>query len=166
MEADPQAKYSEWLENAREYIYPLAARKFPEHRKNLREFIESSFQEYLEGDFLNYKPSLLHGDIEYQHIFWDIDSEEVSGVIDWGGLYIGDPDYDLWRVKQMWGDDFFQDAISMMPETSSRNGLNKKLEFYYTGQLVKRMVRAINQSKPDEEIDWRMGKLLERAGTK
>ncbi|OGF78287.1 hypothetical protein A3A15_02985 [Candidatus Giovannonibacteria bacterium RIFCSPLOWO2_01_FULL_43_60] len=166
LEIDLRARYPVWLADAREYIYPLATKKVPQRADELKRFIESSFQWYLSGDHFNYRPSLLHGDVEYQHIFWDTDSEDVSAVIDWGGVYIGDPDYDLWRVKQMWGEEFFDEAFSVMPETSQRGDLNEKLEFFYTGQLIKRMVRAINQNKPDREIDWRIGNLLENATRK
>jgi len=165
-EMDLRARYSGWLADAQEYIYPLVTKKVPQRADDLRRFTESSFQWYLSGDHFNYKPSLLHGDIDYQHVFWDTDSEDVSAVIDWGGIYIGDPDYDLWRVKQMWGKEFFNEAFSVMPETYRRSELNEKLEFFYTGQLVKRMVRAINQNKPDQEIDWRIDNLLENATKK
>src|SRR3989344_3814812 len=165
-EVDLRARYSDWLANAREYIYPLFAKKFPQQEDDIKRFTESSFRWYLDGDHFNYKPSLLHGDIDGQHIFWDTDSEDVSGVIDWGGIHIGDPDYDLWRVRQMWGEEFFDEAFNVMPETFQRSELNEKLEFFYTGQLVKRMVRAISQNKPDQEIDWRIGNLLENATKK
>jgi aminoglycoside 2''-phosphotransferase len=151
-----------WLTDAREFIYPEAKKKFSQGARRLEKFIESSFEWYFSKAFFKYKPSLLHGDIESQHIFWNEDTEGVQGVIDWGAIYISDPDYDLVRPRQIWGDEFFSQVIKALPETMARDELVKKLEFFDIAHLCARTVCAI-KSEAVTEIDWIMRIFLKRA---
>ena len=70
-------------------------------------FIENLYKEYLSDDRnLSYEPVFLHADFGAGHIFCDPKDKRVTGIIDFGDIGIGDPDYDLMYLYGEFGWDF------------------------------------------------------------
>lgn len=62
-----------------------------------------------------YTPCLLYADFAPEHILYDVDSREVAGIIDWGDLAIGDPDFDLLYLRQDYGEAFVRRLLTHYP---------------------------------------------------
>lgn len=58
------------------------------------------------------KPCLLYADFAPEHILYDTNAREISGIIDWGDLAIGDPDFDLLYLHQDYGEDFIHRLLT------------------------------------------------------
>lgn len=69
------------------------------------------------GDARNFAntPRLLYGDFAPEHVLYDADSNGIVGVIDWGDLAIGDPDYDLLYLRQDYGEGFVRRLLGHYP---------------------------------------------------
>jgi aminoglycoside 2''-phosphotransferase len=52
------------------------------------------------------RPCLLYADFAPEHILYDRAADEITGIIDWGDMAIGDPDYDLTFLYQDYGAGF------------------------------------------------------------
>ena len=93
-------EYSENFENAKQFIFPKVS-------KSKREIIGRLFTEYLsdENNF-NYAPTLVHNDFSKDHILYDPAKKEITGIIDFGDIAFGDPDYDFLYLADEFGKDF------------------------------------------------------------
>lgn len=49
------------------------------------------------------RPCLLYADFAPEHILFDRARDQITGIIDWGDVAIGDPDYDLTFLYQDYG---------------------------------------------------------------
>jgi aminoglycoside 2''-phosphotransferase len=70
-------------------------------------------------------PRLLHADLSPEHILYDADAGNVVGVIDWGDLAIGDPDFDLMYLRQDYGEDFVRRLLDHYPHPEPARLLEK-----------------------------------------
>ena len=56
------------------------------------------FEEFLDEDhFFQFRPTLIHGDFNPEHVLLDPVQPRITGIIDFGDVAIGDPAYDLWE---------------------------------------------------------------------
>ena len=53
-------------------------------------------------------PCLLYADFAPEHVLYDSAIGAITGIIDWGDLAIGDPDFDLLYLHQDYGREFVQ----------------------------------------------------------
>ncbi len=73
------------------------------------------------GEFLTnanaclYRPAILHGDFNWDHIIIDEKTLKVVGIIDFGGVFIGDPTYGLVSLWLKYGDNFLRLVLSNYP---------------------------------------------------
>ncbi len=69
--------------------------------------IEAIFVEY-EADSANRsnKPAVIHSDLKPAHLLFDARSGHLTGILDWGDVALGDPDYDFAIVGVFFGADF------------------------------------------------------------
>src|SRR5690606_9223312 len=58
---------------------------------------------------------LLHGDLSPDHVLYDSTRAEVTGIIDFGDLAIGDPAWDLVYVCEDYGLDFLKRLLAVYP---------------------------------------------------
>ncbi|GAA0552837.1 phosphotransferase family protein [Actinomadura livida] len=86
-EADLRADYTEELDLVRTEVAPLLA---PEEGREL----VAAYERYLadDGNFAD-PPALTHADFSLDHLL--ITGTRITGLIDFGDVRIGDPDYDL-----------------------------------------------------------------------
>jgi len=111
------------LERARREVYPMVNVKVQEYCENL-------FSGYLKRtENFSYKPVLLHADISPEHILYDERMGEIVGIIDFGDIAIGDPDYDLMYLYADYGNDFIYRLLEHH-RVEDYDRLFEKLEFF------------------------------------
>jgi aminoglycoside 2''-phosphotransferase len=65
--------------------------------------------------YCHYQPVLLHGDLSPDHVLFDPQQQEVTGIIDFGDVAIGDPAWDFVYLYQDYGTDFLTRALRAYP---------------------------------------------------
>src|SRR5581483_187306 len=78
---------------------------------------------------IKYIPTLLHADLKPEHILCDLESGYITGIIDWGDISIGDPDYDFTCFSLYYGQSFVRRLLHYFPEMDAEHKL-KKVQFF------------------------------------
>ncbi len=96
--------YADDLRHARSEVLPLLDAE-------ARRAVEARLSAFLDDD-ANFAapPVLLHGDLWPEHVLYSPASGRLAGVIDWGDLCLGDPEYDLAFLARRLGPEF-QDGL-------------------------------------------------------
>lgn len=130
-------------EDARDHVYPVLRERLGAAAETMIEKIEKAFSEYLSdaGNF-SYIPALIHGDLEVEHILIDPRTRDVTGIIDFGGIRVSDPDEDLWRPYFHYGKRFIEELLKNYPHENPSH-LFRKMEFFWTAQIIHRTLRPI-----------------------
>jgi aminoglycoside 2''-phosphotransferase len=66
-------------------------------------------------DSSRYRQRLLYADFAPEHILYDRAADRITGIIDWGDMAIGDPDYDQTYLYQDYGSDFIRRLLVYLP---------------------------------------------------
>lgn len=99
-------EYSGNLEMANALIYPNISVKD-------RDIITLLFTNYLSNpDYFQYMPRLIHNDFSVDHILFKNESNKLSGIIDFGDIAIGDPDYDFMYLLDSFGQQFISQILT------------------------------------------------------
>jgi aminoglycoside 2''-phosphotransferase len=86
---DPLPHLTEIIARARVTLWPRL--KAP-----VWQYYEALVEEYARAPQLQrYQPALLHGDLSPDHVLADLDQGRLTGLIDFGDAWIGDPAWDL-----------------------------------------------------------------------
>jgi len=104
-----RASYVGDLARARADVFPLLE---GEVRRDVASHLEAFLQDG--ANFVN-APTLLHADLWPEHLLFSRDSGRLAGVIDFGDLSIGDPDYDLAFLATRLGPGFFEGLLRHLP---------------------------------------------------
>lgn len=151
----------EW-EEARRYLYGLIEFSYPAEAEQIKAYIEALFPKYLEdASNFDYRPAVLHGDLESVHILYDPAKKDVTGIIDWGAVQIGDPDYDLFRPYSHYGREFIEDLLRTYPHKDPKK-LFARMDFFYRAQMIHRTVRSA-RLKDEENISFHLPRLRKQA---
>lgn len=75
---------------------------------------------FLADDADTGEPCLLYADFAPEHLLHDPSTRTLTGLIDWGDLTIGDPDYDLMYLYQDYGEELVRRLIPMHLGAASR----------------------------------------------
>lgn len=145
------------LESAQSYLYPLLDELYPAEAAQIKEYLQGLIaraEDFEKGT--SYTPTLIHGDLEAEHILYDPASGKLTGIIDWGGTEITDPDYELWRLYANYGPEFIDELFKSYPHPDKEK-LLEKCDFFFRSQMVRRVVRPLEISDTE-----RAGKALER----
>jgi aminoglycoside 2''-phosphotransferase len=94
-------------------------------------------------------PRLLYADFAPEHILYDRDDDEISGIIDWGDLAIGDPDYDLTYLYQDYGAAFVARLLVHLSHDEPARLFRKLRAFCAYDYLVD--FAANSMAEPDED---------------
>lgn len=71
------------------------------------EYFRQNFKPLLKNEkFLNFQPSLIHGDLMPYHFIFNKGTNKINGVIDFGLSGIGDPAYDVGIILDNFGEAF------------------------------------------------------------
>lgn len=106
----------------------MRERCFPFMRAEAREQARDHFERFLaESDNFSYAPVLKHGDFGSSNILYSAEQRSISGVIDFGGMGLGDPAYDFAGLLSCYGEPFVRRCITMYPEVAQFWG---RITFY------------------------------------
>ncbi len=134
-------KANEFLKIAKKEVYPsLGASE--------KESVERSLEGYLEDDScLTYTPAVLHADLSAEHILWDEENAALSGILDFGDVVIGDPDFDLAGPYTVYGSDFIHRILEFWPRKDLRLIFKKLNAFAIMGAIN----NLVNHPRKDED---------------
>lgn len=78
--------------------------------------VEALIEQFLADphNFSN-SPRLLYADFAPEHILYDRATDTITGIIDWGDMALGDPDYDLLYLYQDYGRAFVERLLEHLP---------------------------------------------------
>ncbi|MBI3626967.1 aminoglycoside phosphotransferase family protein, partial [Candidatus Uhrbacteria bacterium] len=126
------------------------------------DYVENLFKPYLSDTHnFDYKPELLHSDLSLDHIIYDHVKKSIVGIIDFGDIEIGDPDYDLSYLYLGYGPDFVKRLLRFYHHKNSV-ALLKKLDFFSRCNVIHDLLMSIER-KVKKDIKWAI-KLLKREG--
>lgn len=143
---DMKEEYSASFFNTKQFIYPNIS-----HAK--RTMISHSFGAYLnDATNFNYQPALIHNDLSKDHILFEPATSRLSGIIDFGDMAIGDPDYDYMYLYDEFGENFLNRILGKK-QTFKIITINK-LSFFTLGNRLQILLRAIED---DNDADIKDG---------
>jgi len=136
--------YIQDLVEARSVVFPLLDTL---HTKR----IEGWYEEYLtDSHNFAYEPTVLHADLSPDHILFDPNSSKITGILDFGDVCIGDPDYDLmWMYEDYWGEPFVRLMLRWYPHSNPER-LLKKLHFFSQSNVLQDVLIGVRRN--DSEI--------------
>jgi aminoglycoside 2''-phosphotransferase len=70
-------------------------------------------------------PALLHCDLKPEHVLYDRAAGRITGVLDWGDVSLGDPDFDLAVVGIFFDEDFLARLMAHLPDRDPQTVLHK-----------------------------------------
>lgn len=92
----------------------------------LKDYISNQFSWYLNNKKnFEYVPTVLHGDLSTDHLLFDSNTEELVGVIDFGDLELGDPDYEYLYLLDDFGLEFTKDIMELRGEKNIDSKIEK-----------------------------------------
>ncbi|WP_143307167.1 phosphotransferase family protein [Chitinophaga vietnamensis] len=134
---EQRSHYEELLEIAQTTLYPHI---------EAHSYVETLFHDYLseEKNFV-YTPVLLHADLSADHIFIDPATQRLSGIIDFGDVCIGDPDFDLmYLYAYPPAEGFLQQLLAYYPHHDTI-ALLKKLDFFARCNTIEDVLTGIER---------------------
>lgn len=95
---------------------------------------------------------LLHGEVSADHVLVDPDALEVTGIIDFQGLVLGDPARDFLYIADDYGPEFLANVLNHYPIAWREDPL-EALAFYRVWHLVVRLIWQFGHGYA-ERADW------------
>jgi aminoglycoside 2''-phosphotransferase len=117
--------------------YHPAQRDLPRQLAGLLTAVEVAHLDALFARFeRTYQPStapcaLLHADLKPDHVLYDAASGQLTGVLDWGDVSLGDPDFDLAVTGIFFGPEFLARLLPHLPDRDP-DAVRDKAHFYTT----------------------------------
>jgi aminoglycoside 2''-phosphotransferase len=101
-------------------LYKATTRQlFPEMRPEARRSIANLFETFLDNPAIHsFTPSLRHGDLGPSNILFDPVKQQVSGIIDFNSIAVGDPAVDI-AALSLYGEQFIKKLQGFYPEIES-----------------------------------------------
>jgi len=60
--------------------------------------------------------AVLHGDLKPDHVLYDAAGGQITGVLDWGDVSLGDPDFDLAVIGMFFGHELLARLLEHLPD--------------------------------------------------
>lgn len=93
------------------------------------------------------RPVLLHGEVSGDHVLHDPQTGELTGVIDFNGLIIGDPARDLLYLYEDYGLPFLATFLRHYPVADRRHVL-ARLHFFHEWMTALRLLWVVEHNHP------------------
>ncbi|MBT7915125.1 aminoglycoside phosphotransferase family protein [Candidatus Bathyarchaeota archaeon] len=144
--------YTSLLGDVRTYIFPKIS-------NDGCKILEYMFTSYLENssNFAS-ELALLHGDLSAEHVFICLETQRLSGVIDFGNVCFGDPDYDFWHLNDDYGEDYLHRIRSHYDShKNTRTGteFREKLMFFQIADTIDGILNyAYYMTKDELDGTW------------
>lgn len=136
-------EYSGNFEEAKRLIYPHIS-------KNKRKVIDSLFTGYLNNEKnFNYIPTIVHNDFSKDHILFDPVNKEITGIIDFGDIAFGDPDYDFMYLLDEFGEDFLNEIL-ICYQHPNRPVSRNKIHFFTLANKIQIVLTSIRDDNNQE----------------
>ncbi len=150
------------LDNFRESYLADLERMRNEIYKNLdqrvQNYVEKIFNDYLSDKVnFNYTPQLLHADLSPEHIIYNENKKKIEGIIDFGDVKVGDPDYDLMYLYEGLGVDFLNQLLKIY-HRNDKSDLILKLKFFRACNTIHDILIGVD-SKDQSMVDHYMTRL-------
>jgi aminoglycoside 2''-phosphotransferase len=78
-----------------------------------------------------FRTAVVHADLKPEHVMADPRTGQVTGVLDWGDVAVGDPDFDLAVISIFFGPEFQQRLLAHLPSRDP-TVIAAKTRFYET----------------------------------
>lgn len=143
---DPRQEYSDNFIEAKKTIYPHIS-------KSRQKIITQLFTKYLDNSKnFKYTPALIHNDFSKDHILFNDETRLINGIIDFGDIAIGDPDYDLMYLLDEFGEGFLNGIFKIYKQKNKKE-LMRKLYFFSFANKIQIILGYINEKESDELKD-------------
>lgn len=93
------------------------------------------------------RAAVVHADLKPEHVMADPRTGQVTGVLDWGDVAVGDPDFDLAVINIFFGPEFQQRLLAHLPERDPAV-IAAKTRFYETLRWLQDL--AYSESRGDD----------------
>lgn len=118
---------------------------FPIMDKKQRRWTKEILNDYLKNTNFDYRQVLTHGEIGDEHILINLEKLEVSGIIDFGDMAIGDYGFDL---NPVYGREFLDQILNYYQHPIDDN-LFARLDFYQKTVPFYLLLGGINLDKKE-----------------
>lgn len=121
---------------------------FPQIKRELATYLVQCFDWYLgEARHFQYVPALLHGDLSCEHLLFDRAAQQLSGIIDFGDLLIGDPIFEYRYFVEECGWEFTGVVMDLVGEGAS--GIKERIGFFLTADAAEYALEGLNRGDVD-----------------
>ena len=150
--------YQYYLETFNE----VKEKAFTKINQDMQTYISFRFETYLENkDHFRYSPKLLHADLSMDHLLFDQERQELTGIIDFGDMKIGDPDYEYLYLLEECGEVFTKKVMELRVEENVQDKY-EKLSFFLTADNVVLLLEGLkrnNREMLEEAVDIIQGEM-------
>lgn len=107
LENDFYKDYTDTFDEVKKIIFPLIA-------DDMKRYISSRYEMYLGcSDNFQYTSALIHADLSPDHYLTSPFERKLTGIIDFGDIEIGDPDYEFLYILEDCGEKFTRRVIEL-----------------------------------------------------
>ncbi|MEH7334326.1 aminoglycoside 3'-phosphotransferase/choline kinase family protein [Neobacillus drentensis] len=129
---------------------------FTKINQDMQTYISFRFGTYLENkNHFRYSPMLLHADLSMDHLLFDKERQKLTGIIDFGDMKIGDPDYEYLYLLEECGEEFTKKVMELRKEENVQHKF-EKLSFFLTADNVVLLLEGLkrnNREMVEEAVD-------------
>ena len=130
-------------------LRPIRELLLPRLNHAERQYVEHLYHDYLgEPSNFDYQPTLIHSDLSPEHIIYNPGTLAIAGIIDFGDVEIGDPDYELHWLFANYGDPFLQTYLDVNPHRSP-DSLLRKLQFFSRANTIGDVLIGFDRDDPE-----------------
>ncbi|KKK40094.1 aminoglycoside phosphotransferase [Mesobacillus campisalis] len=137
--------YQDYLEIFQE----VQEKVFPKINKEMQAYISIRFTSFLENkNHFLYTSNLLHSDLSLDHLLFDKKKQELTGIIDFGDMRIGDSDYEYIYLLEECGKEFTTKVMERRKEDNIQYKL-KKVSYFLTADNVMLLLDGIKRNNAE-----------------
>lgn len=129
-----------------EIFNKVKEKAFPIINQDMQTYISFRFETYLENkNHFEYSPTVLHADLSMDHLLFDQKRQELTGIIDFGDMKIGDPDYEYLYLLEEFGEEFTKKVMKLRNEENIQYKF-EKLSFFLTADNVLLLLEGLKRN--------------------
>ncbi|WP_411504214.1 phosphotransferase family protein [Brevibacillus centrosporus] len=122
---------------------------FPYMDPHLVAWTDHVFTDFLtDSNYFLFSPCLLHNDFKPDHILYNSRQKAISGVIDFGSMWAGDPAYDFVGLHSAYGKEFAAEVIRHYGAPIDHAFFKRINEFYLKVMSFWKLLYGIEANDP------------------